>query len=174
MQKSIPEHSSLKKERSQSWCGVSLSFCRQGTRGSENLWLAHTHRNETGAQNSNLGVLSAGCCPGTRYHVMCSAYQRERDCLHPESRLEATHFIGRVGRQSWLHFCLAGVPIFCFSFWLKYLQLRNTSVGNHAYENKGAEQSAMAICQHFYRQGNICPGNDTFDIDPEIETGEVF
>ncbi|XP_038412277.1 mucolipin-3 isoform X3 [Canis lupus familiaris] len=52
----------------------------------------------------------------------------------------------------------------------QYLLLRNTSVGNHAYENKGTEQSAMAICQHFYKQGNICPGNDTFDIDPEIET----
>ncbi|XP_032280699.1 mucolipin-3 isoform X4 [Phoca vitulina] len=56
----------------------------------------------------------------------------------------------------------------------QYLQLRNTSVGNHAYENKGMEQSALAICQHFYRQGNICPGNDTFDIDPEIETECFF
>ncbi|KAF3819678.1 hypothetical protein GH733_015187, partial [Mirounga leonina] len=53
-------------------------------------------------------------------------------------------------------------------------QLRNTSVGNHAYENKGMEQSALAICQHFYRQGSIYPGNDTFDIDPEIETECFF
>ncbi|XP_052034963.1 mucolipin-3 isoform X1 [Apodemus sylvaticus] len=52
----------------------------------------------------------------------------------------------------------------------QYSQLRNISVGNHAYENKGAKQSAMAICQYFYRQGTICPGNDTFDIDPEVET----
>ncbi|XP_053777661.1 mucolipin-3 isoform X2 [Desmodus rotundus] len=52
----------------------------------------------------------------------------------------------------------------------QYLQLRNISVGNHAYENKGAERSGMAICQHFYKQGNILPGNDTFDIDPKIET----
>uniref|UniRef100_A0A8I6ANQ7 Mucolipin TRP cation channel 3 n=1 Tax=Rattus norvegicus TaxID=10116 RepID=A0A8I6ANQ7_RAT len=52
----------------------------------------------------------------------------------------------------------------------RYLQLRNISVGNHAYENKGTKQSAMAVCQHFYRQGTICPGNDTFDIDPEVET----
>ncbi|XP_029416164.1 mucolipin-3 [Nannospalax galili] len=51
----------------------------------------------------------------------------------------------------------------------QYLQLPNISVGNHAYENKGTKQSAMAICQHFYKRGNICPGNDTFDIDPEIE-----
>ncbi|XP_005357460.1 mucolipin-3 isoform X2 [Microtus ochrogaster] len=53
---------------------------------------------------------------------------------------------------------------------VQYLQLRNISVGNHAYENKGTKQSAMAICQHFYKRGTICPGNDTFDIDPEIET----
>ncbi|XP_036302560.1 mucolipin-3 isoform X2 [Pipistrellus kuhlii] len=52
----------------------------------------------------------------------------------------------------------------------QYLQLRNISIGNHAYEEKGAEQSGMAICQNFYKQGNICPGNDTFDIDPQIET----
>ncbi|KAK1339860.1 hypothetical protein QTO34_018418 [Cnephaeus nilssonii] len=51
-----------------------------------------------------------------------------------------------------------------------YLQLRNISIGNHAYEDKSAEQSGMAICQYFYKQGNICPGNDTFDIDPKIET----
>ncbi|XP_074191172.1 mucolipin-3 isoform X4 [Rhinolophus sinicus] len=53
---------------------------------------------------------------------------------------------------------------------IQYLQLRNISIGNHAYESKGTEQSGMAICQHFYKQGNICPGNDTFDIDPKIET----
>lgn len=52
----------------------------------------------------------------------------------------------------------------------QYLQLRNISVGNHAYEDQGAEQSGMEICQYFYKQGNICPGNDTFDIDPQIET----
>uniref|UniRef100_A0A8I5NZN1 Mucolipin TRP cation channel 3 n=2 Tax=Papio anubis TaxID=9555 RepID=A0A8I5NZN1_PAPAN len=56
----------------------------------------------------------------------------------------------------------------------QYLQLYNVSVGNHAYENKGIEQSAMAICQHFYKRGHIYPGNDTFDIDPEIETECFF
>ncbi|XP_011353875.1 mucolipin-3 isoform X1 [Pteropus vampyrus] len=56
----------------------------------------------------------------------------------------------------------------------QYLQLPNISVGNHAYESKGTEQSGMAICQHFYKQGNICPGNDTFDIDPIIETECFF
>ncbi|XP_074859167.1 mucolipin-3 isoform X5 [Carettochelys insculpta] len=53
---------------------------------------------------------------------------------------------------------------------IQYLQLSNISVGNHAYERKGAEQAAMAICQQFYKRGSICPGNDTFDIDPSIET----
>uniref|UniRef100_A0A4X1UH10 Uncharacterized protein n=1 Tax=Sus scrofa TaxID=9823 RepID=A0A4X1UH10_PIG len=57
---------------------------------------------------------------------------------------------------------------------IQYLQLRSISVGNHAYENKGAEQSAMAICWHFYKQGNICPGNDTFDVDPEVKTECFF
>ncbi|XP_036091727.1 mucolipin-3 isoform X3 [Rousettus aegyptiacus] len=56
----------------------------------------------------------------------------------------------------------------------QYLQLPNISVGNHAYESKGTEQSGMAICQHFYKQGNIYPGNDTFDIDPVIETECFF
>lgn len=32
----------------------------------------------------------------------------------------------------------------------------------------------MAICQYFYKRGTICPGNDTFDIDPEIETGNIY
>ncbi|XP_065784160.1 mucolipin-3 isoform X2 [Muntiacus reevesi] len=57
---------------------------------------------------------------------------------------------------------------------IQYLQLCNVSVGNHAFENKGMEQSALAVCWHFYKQGNIYPGNDTFDIDPEIETECLF
>ncbi|XP_041277664.1 mucolipin-3 isoform X2 [Onychostruthus taczanowskii] len=52
----------------------------------------------------------------------------------------------------------------------QYLQLPNISVGNHAYEKKGAEETPLAVCQQFYKRGIICPGNDTFDIDPEIVT----
>ncbi|XP_070604650.1 mucolipin-3-like [Erythrolamprus reginae] len=52
----------------------------------------------------------------------------------------------------------------------QFLQLRANSVGNHAYEKKGSEETPMAICQYFYKRGIISPGNDTFDIDPEIET----
>ncbi|KAI1236709.1 hypothetical protein IHE44_0014962 [Lamprotornis superbus] len=54
----------------------------------------------------------------------------------------------------------------------QYLQLPNISVGNHAYEKKGAEEMPLAVCQQFYKRGIICPGNDTFDIDPEIVTGD--
>ncbi|XP_070604662.1 mucolipin-3-like [Erythrolamprus reginae] len=52
----------------------------------------------------------------------------------------------------------------------QFLQLRAILVGNHAYEKKGSEETPMAICQYFYKRGIISPGNDTFDIDPEIET----
>ncbi|OXB55463.1 hypothetical protein ASZ78_012895 [Callipepla squamata] len=53
-------------------------------------------------------------------------------------------------------------------------QLPNISVGNHAYEKRGAEETALAVCQQFYKRGTICPGNDTFDIDPEIVTDCLY
>ncbi|XP_061201217.1 mucolipin-3 isoform X3 [Neopsephotus bourkii] len=56
----------------------------------------------------------------------------------------------------------------------QYLQLPNISVGNHAYEKKGAEETALALCQQFYKRGIISPGNDTFDIDPEIVTDCLY
>ncbi|XP_054240214.1 mucolipin-3-like [Indicator indicator] len=56
----------------------------------------------------------------------------------------------------------------------QYLKLPNVSVGNHAYEKKGAEETALALCQQFYKRGTICPGNDTFDIDPEIVTDCLY
>ncbi|KAM4655179.1 mucolipin-3 isoform 4-T4 [Amazona ochrocephala] len=57
---------------------------------------------------------------------------------------------------------------------LQYLQLPNISIGNHAYEKKGAEETALALCQQFYKRGIISPGNDTFDIDPEIVTDCLY
>ncbi|XP_025972222.2 mucolipin-3 isoform X2 [Dromaius novaehollandiae] len=56
----------------------------------------------------------------------------------------------------------------------QYLQLPNISVGNHAYEKRGAEETALTVCQQFYRRGTVCPGNDTFDIDPEIVTDCLY
>ncbi|XP_075689054.1 mucolipin-3 isoform X1 [Rhinoderma darwinii] len=51
----------------------------------------------------------------------------------------------------------------------QYLELRNISVGNHAYERMAGGQRGMTVCKYFYKQGNIFPGNETFDIDPKIE-----
>ncbi|OCT82512.1 mucolipin-3 isoform X2 [Xenopus laevis] len=52
----------------------------------------------------------------------------------------------------------------------RYLELQNISVGNHAYDSNGKGQTGMSLCQHFYKQGIIFPGNETFEIDPQIET----
>lgn len=51
----------------------------------------------------------------------------------------------------------------------RYLELRNISVGNHAYERMAGEQHGMSVCKFFYKEGSIFPGNETFDIDPRIE-----
>ncbi|CAI9547367.1 unnamed protein product, partial [Staurois parvus] len=51
----------------------------------------------------------------------------------------------------------------------RYLELRNISVGNHAYDRGEDGRHGMTVCQYFYKQGSIFPGNETFDIDPKIE-----
>ncbi|XP_069497801.1 mucolipin-3 [Ambystoma mexicanum] len=56
----------------------------------------------------------------------------------------------------------------------QYLQLRNISLGNHAYEYNGKEVTPLSVCQQFYKQGSIFPENGTFDIDPEIETECIY
>ncbi|KAM8930546.1 mucolipin-3 [Pelodytes ibericus] len=56
----------------------------------------------------------------------------------------------------------------------RYLNLENISVGNHAYERQGGEPTGLSLCQHFYKQGSIFPGNETFNIDPEIETDCLY
>lgn len=35
----------------------------------------------------------------------------------------------------------------------------------------GGNQSALMLCQQYYRKGRIDPANDTFNIDPKIVTG---
>ncbi|XP_040263859.1 mucolipin-3 isoform X1 [Bufo bufo] len=50
-----------------------------------------------------------------------------------------------------------------------YLDLRTTSVGNHAYERMADGWHGMSVCQDFYKEGNIFPGNETFDINPQEE-----
>ncbi|KFW91780.1 Mucolipin-1, partial [Phalacrocorax carbo] len=34
----------------------------------------------------------------------------------------------------------------------------------------GGNQSALMLCQQYYRKGRIDPANDTFNIDPKIVT----
>ncbi|XP_033937141.1 mucolipin-3 [Pseudochaenichthys georgianus] len=52
----------------------------------------------------------------------------------------------------------------------QYGHLPNITVGNHAYEKKGDFYTPLSVCQDFYRNGTIYPGNDTFEIDAHVET----
>ncbi|NXX78917.1 MCLN1 protein, partial [Urocolius indicus] len=51
----------------------------------------------------------------------------------------------------------------------KYLALGKDSLGRYAYA-RGANASALALCQRYYRKGSIDPANDTFNIDPKVVT----
>ncbi|KAJ8408510.1 hypothetical protein AAFF_G00259240 [Aldrovandia affinis] len=52
----------------------------------------------------------------------------------------------------------------------QYSQLQNITVGNHAYEKNDGIYTPLSLCQDFYKNGSIWPGNETFDINAEIET----
>ncbi|XP_061653524.1 mucolipin-3 isoform X2 [Phyllopteryx taeniolatus] len=52
----------------------------------------------------------------------------------------------------------------------RYINLQNLTVGNLAYERTDGEYTPMMVCQEFYRNSNIDPGNETFYIDPHIDT----
>ncbi|KAM9797363.1 mucolipin-3 isoform 1-T3 [Syngnathus typhle] len=52
----------------------------------------------------------------------------------------------------------------------QYANLHNTTVGNHEYEKNGIVYTPLTLCQEFYRNGTIYPGNDTFEIDAHVET----
>ncbi|XP_041862988.1 mucolipin-3 isoform X2 [Melanotaenia boesemani] len=51
----------------------------------------------------------------------------------------------------------------------QYGLLHNNTVGNHAYEKNGSGYTALSICQEFYRNGAIYPGNETFEIDAHVD-----
>uniref|UniRef100_A0A671PJJ7 Mucolipin-1-like n=1 Tax=Sinocyclocheilus anshuiensis TaxID=1608454 RepID=A0A671PJJ7_9TELE len=54
----------------------------------------------------------------------------------------------------------------------QYLVLPQTSVGRYAYvQGSALNDSALYLCQRYYRKGTIDPVNDTFDIDPHVVTG---
>ncbi|XP_078114596.1 mucolipin-3 isoform X1 [Sander vitreus] len=52
----------------------------------------------------------------------------------------------------------------------QYGHLHITTVGNHEYEKNGAFYTPLSVCQEFYRNGTIYPGNETFQIDAQVET----
>ncbi|KAL2086036.1 hypothetical protein ACEWY4_017095 [Coilia grayii] len=53
----------------------------------------------------------------------------------------------------------------------QYLNLAEITVGRYAYVyNVGVNNSALSLCQQYYKKGSIDPANDTFSIDPEVVT----
>ncbi|KAM9792901.1 mucolipin-1a [Neosynchiropus ocellatus] len=53
----------------------------------------------------------------------------------------------------------------------QYLALPQTTVGRYAYiYGVGVNDSALSLCQQYYKKGSIDPANDTFNIDPRIIT----
>uniref|UniRef100_A0A3B3VDZ5 Mucolipin TRP cation channel 1a n=1 Tax=Poecilia latipinna TaxID=48699 RepID=A0A3B3VDZ5_9TELE len=53
----------------------------------------------------------------------------------------------------------------------QYLTLPDNTVGRYAYVyHVGVNDSALSLCQQYYKKGQIDPANDTFSIDPRIVT----
>ncbi|XP_008297883.1 mucolipin-3 [Stegastes partitus] len=52
----------------------------------------------------------------------------------------------------------------------QYGHLHNITVGNHEYEKNGSVYTPLTVCQDYYRNGTIYPGNDTFEIDAHVDT----
>ncbi|XP_068557744.1 mucolipin-3-like [Cebidichthys violaceus] len=51
----------------------------------------------------------------------------------------------------------------------RYINLQNLTVGNLAYGSVNGKNTPLCVCQEFYRNSSIDPGNGTFDIDPHID-----
>lgn len=56
-------------------------------------------------------------------------------------------------------------------FIFQYINLQNLTVGNLAYEMVDGKYTPMSVCQEFYRNSSIDPGNETYDIDPHVDKG---
>uniref|UniRef100_A0A8C6T5P5 Mucolipin 1a n=1 Tax=Neogobius melanostomus TaxID=47308 RepID=A0A8C6T5P5_9GOBI len=53
----------------------------------------------------------------------------------------------------------------------QYLALPKTTIGRYAYVyGVGVNDSALSLCQQYYKKGRIDPANDTFNIDPHVIT----
>lgn len=64
--------------------------------------------------------------------------------------------------------CSTFLSIFDF---FQYISLQNLTVGNLAYEVIDGEYTPLSVCQEFYRNSSLDPGNETFNIDPHIDKG---
>ncbi|XP_072294306.1 mucolipin-3 [Eucyclogobius newberryi] len=51
----------------------------------------------------------------------------------------------------------------------QYRLLHNITAGNHEYEKNGTHYTSLELCQAYYRNGTIYPGNETFEIDAEVQ-----
>ncbi|ETE70738.1 Mucolipin-1 [Ophiophagus hannah] len=52
-----------------------------------------------------------------------------------------------------------------------YLAIPSETIGRYAYVHPdNGNQSALMLCQQYYRKGRIDPANDTFNIDPKVIT----
>ncbi|MGH0138006.1 UNVERIFIED_CONTAM: hypothetical protein FKN15_065337 [Acipenser sinensis] len=55
----------------------------------------------------------------------------------------------------------------------QYLALSDSTVGRYAYVwGQKVNESALYLCQQYYKKGRIDPANDTFNIDPTVVTRE--
>lgn len=52
----------------------------------------------------------------------------------------------------------------------RYLSLQNLTAGNHAFEKIDGMFTPLSVCQELYRHADISPSNETFDIDPHVDT----
>lgn len=60
-----------------------------------------------------------------------------------------------------------------FFLTLQFLTLPSITVGNHDYEKEGDVYTPLTICQQFYHNGSISPANESFDIDAQVDEGDV-
>uniref|UniRef100_A0A673GXK0 Mucolipin extracytosolic domain-containing protein n=1 Tax=Sinocyclocheilus rhinocerous TaxID=307959 RepID=A0A673GXK0_9TELE len=63
--------------------------------------------------------------------------------------------------------------VYASYFASQFLMLPSITVGNHQYEKEGDVYTPLTICQQFYRNGSISPANETFDIDAQVDEGDV-
>ncbi|XP_043116034.1 mucolipin-3 isoform X3 [Puntigrus tetrazona] len=71
------------------------------------------------------------------------------------------------GRKPW-KMMLQILKIAIITF--QYLHLQNLTVDNHAFERTDGVLTPLSICQDLYQHANVLPANETFDIDPHVET----